>query len=485
MTTATMTPRMTTAASVLPAQVGYTTRFFADQITVKHAGETLDVWQATVLSGCEPPGHVHDRHDEWLQVLEGCVRAWVGEDEYELTAGDLLHLPKGVPHRYEVQGREATIQVVTSPGGFVEVFTELNRRFGRGGMPVVMAPNHLEVSSPRSRSTASGSSPRSVRRHDARHMTQPPLRLVLVLSENWTLTSRPATCAAWCRSRSRRRRRASTRDGLRARRHGAVVGRGGRHDEPARLRPAGQPGAGHAVAGLDGAASRDRRGHDAPAARARAPSSRRCAIRCCWPSSSRRSTCCPRGGSWCCRRSAGTATSTRRWACPSTAAARCSTSTWRPGGRAGATSPATLRGRALRVPRRLRGAEAVPRPRGRRCGSAAARSTTACCAASWSTGTASTRSASRPPEELQRLDDGDARRRAATRPTWSGSAASAAASPGTDDLADVDEALEAVPAQVARGFRSICFKPSMFTNDPADVGRLCRHVVERANALAG
>ena len=149
MTTATITPRSTTtSAAVLPAQVGYTTRFFADQITVKHAGETLDVWQTTVLSGCEPPGHVHDRHDEWLQVLEGCVRAWVGEDEYELVAGDLLHLPKGVPHRYEVQGREATIQVVTSPGGFVEVFAELNRRFGRGGMPVVLAPNHLEVLEP-------------------------------------------------------------------------------------------------------------------------------------------------------------------------------------------------------------------------------------------------------------------------------------------------------------------------------------------------
>jgi quercetin dioxygenase-like cupin family protein len=150
MTTATATACARTApaaSSVLP-QVGYTTRFFADQITVKHAGETLDVWQATVLSGCEPPGHVHGRHDEWLQVLEGSVRAIVGEDEYELAAGDLLHLPKGVPHRYEVIGREATIQVVTSPGGFVEVFAELNRRFGRGGMPCVLAPNHLEVLEP-------------------------------------------------------------------------------------------------------------------------------------------------------------------------------------------------------------------------------------------------------------------------------------------------------------------------------------------------
>ena len=87
------------------------------------------------------------------------------------------------------------------------------------------------------------------------------------------------------------------------------------------------------------------------------------------------------------------------------------------------------------------------------------------------------------PEELQRLD---AAMRAAGRDAadleWVGGIRGRFE--GADDLADVDEALEAVPVQVARGFRSICFKPSMFTNDAADVGRLCRHVVERANALA-
>jgi probable F420-dependent oxidoreductase len=88
------------------------------------------------------------------------------------------------------------------------------------------------------------------------------------------------------------------------------------------------------------------------------------------------------------------------------------------------------------------------------------------------------------PEELQRRD---AAMRAAGRDPadleWVGGIRGRFS--GTDDLADVDEALEAVPVQVERGFRSICFKPSMFTNDAADVGRLCRHVVERANALAG
>jgi probable F420-dependent oxidoreductase len=50
-------------------------------------------------------------------------------------------------------------------------------------------------------------------------------------------------------------------------------------------------------------------------------------------------------------------------------------------------------------------------------------------------------------------------------------------------LADLGEALEAVPAQVEAGFTSICIKPSQFTDDPAAVGGLCRDIVARVSAL--
>jgi probable F420-dependent oxidoreductase len=53
---------------------------------------------------------------------------------------------------------------------------------------------------------------------------------------------------------------------------------------------------------------------------------------------------------------------------------------------------------------------------------------------------------------------------------------------GPDAVADLDEALADVPAQLARGFTSICFKPAMFTDDRADVGAVCRRVVEAVSA---
>ena len=51
--------------------------------------------------------------------------------------------------------------------------------------------------------------------------------------------------------------------------------------------------------------------------------------------------------------------------------------------------------------------------------------------------------------------------------------------------ADVDEALEAIAAQLAQGYTSFCFNPSQYTDDAGDVPRLCRHVVARVAALAG
>jgi probable F420-dependent oxidoreductase len=51
--------------------------------------------------------------------------------------------------------------------------------------------------------------------------------------------------------------------------------------------------------------------------------------------------------------------------------------------------------------------------------------------------------------------------------------------------ADLAEALEAVPPQLARGFTAICVKPSQFTDDPDEVGPLCREIVRRVASLTG
>ena len=56
--------------------------------------------------------------------------------------------------------------------------------------------------------------------------------------------------------------------------------------------------------------------------------------------------------------------------------------------------------------------------------------------------------------------------------------------PGPDAIADLDEALAGVPEQLARGFSSICFKPSMFTDDPGELAAVCHRVVTGVRAAA-
>jgi probable F420-dependent oxidoreductase len=55
---------------------------------------------------------------------------------------------------------------------------------------------------------------------------------------------------------------------------------------------------------------------------------------------------------------------------------------------------------------------------------------------------------------------------------------------GSEDIAELDEALASIPAQLERGFTTICIKPSQFIDEPAEIGPFCREVVRRVSALA-
>jgi probable F420-dependent oxidoreductase len=53
-----------------------------------------------------------------------------------------------------------------------------------------------------------------------------------------------------------------------------------------------------------------------------------------------------------------------------------------------------------------------------------------------------------------------------------------------DGPADLDRALAAIPRQIARGFSTICVKPSQFTDDATRIGEFCREVVAKVAQLA-
>lgn len=50
---------------------------------------------------------------------------------------------------------------------------------------------------------------------------------------------------------------------------------------------------------------------------------------------------------------------------------------------------------------------------------------------------------------------------------------------GHNDVADLSRALDTIPGQMARGFGTICIKPSQFTDDATAIGSFCAEVVRR------
>lgn len=57
--------------------------------------------------------------------------------------------------------------------------------------------------------------------------------------------------------------------------------------------------------------------------------------------------------------------------------------------------------------------------------------------------------------------------------------------PDDRSVADLGEAMAAIPEQLERGFTTFCLKPSQFIEDAGDLERFCRGVMRRVERMAG
>ena len=85
-------------------------------------GQALSVmsWHGHAPGG--PPLHLHPEQDEVFIVDAGEYRFQCGDDQFVLTAGDSIFLPRGLPHTFRQLTATGRLRFLYTPAGRMEDF---------------------------------------------------------------------------------------------------------------------------------------------------------------------------------------------------------------------------------------------------------------------------------------------------------------------------------------------------------------------------
>ena len=91
-------------------------------------GDLIKAGVVTYAAGDAPPPHVHPTDEQWIYLLEGRLAAILGDEMEIIGPGDLVYIPRGVPHGIRLLGDECRFFTCKSPAGsgaLSEDYTEI------------------------------------------------------------------------------------------------------------------------------------------------------------------------------------------------------------------------------------------------------------------------------------------------------------------------------------------------------------------------
>lgn len=114
-------------------------------ITFKHAASELDgaafIWEIVSPQGTFVPPHIHTVEDEFIYVAEGELEVMIGGEMHRAGVGDLIKMPKNVPHGIWQRGKQATrtLWTVVPAGKMESLFRAL------GALPANQPPDPARI----------------------------------------------------------------------------------------------------------------------------------------------------------------------------------------------------------------------------------------------------------------------------------------------------------------------------------------------------
>ncbi len=135
--TATSTPR------TLPHDIWFANtlmRVLADQQSTNGQFALIDQRAA---KGFSPPTHVHSAEDQFLYVIDGSITVRLGDEESVIADGEVVWLPRGIPHTFRIDSAEARFLEITTPAGFEDFHIQLGTTATEARLP---EPGPIDVS---------------------------------------------------------------------------------------------------------------------------------------------------------------------------------------------------------------------------------------------------------------------------------------------------------------------------------------------------
>jgi len=100
---------------------------FTFKLTSEETNGALAIIDVDIIPGNEPPRHYHEVEDETNLIKEGTITYFIGDDIIHANAGDIVFMPRGVPHNFKVTSEKASVCLIITPGGFENFFSGITR----------------------------------------------------------------------------------------------------------------------------------------------------------------------------------------------------------------------------------------------------------------------------------------------------------------------------------------------------------------------
>ena len=125
----------------LENSVHYLAHTFSFLATGRDTDNAYTLIHCYFRKGFTPPAHFHQYEVETFYVLEGIIDFQAGDKKFRAGAGELVVLPIGIPHSFNLVTDTAKTLLLITPAGFETLFKEFGTPAKTLDLPPI--PDHL------------------------------------------------------------------------------------------------------------------------------------------------------------------------------------------------------------------------------------------------------------------------------------------------------------------------------------------------------